>query len=114
LLYEFNENAMKPVFKIKKDKNPTVATLIVKGELGATNGKAFKESLVNWLHEDGELELSLHSVEAIDTLALQLIYSVRKAAALAGRKIKIVLPEHKGVLELLKKTGLSNILLNEK
>lgn len=105
---------MKPDFKIKKAKNPTGSTLIVKGELGATNGKEFKQSLMNWLQEDGELELSLHDVEAMDTLALQLIYSVRRTAGLAGRKIKMVLPQDKQVVDLLKKTGLHNILLNTK
>jgi len=100
----------KPILKVTRGKNKTTVKLTASGELNAQHAQELKVKYLGILEEASDVHIALDEVTAFDVAAVQLTYLLKAEIEKSGGKIRINLPQHKGLSTLLEKSSVNKIL----
>lgn len=90
----------------KTNKKGKGRTLTIEGSLTIYDVKVLKEKAMEVLGESDVIELNLDNVSECDTAGIQLLYSLKKSAGEAEKKLIICNPPQ-SVEKALKRAGMS-------
>lgn len=91
---------------VRTSVTPTVARVIVRGEIDLETGPPLRDHLAATLLRAPELVLDLRGVSFIDSTGLQALVATRRRANLTGERFRLVVAPGGAVARILHLTGL--------
>lgn len=98
----------KPTFKNKVTKKEAI--LLSSGDWSIQYAEQIKDELILLLESGKDVQLNLEQVTLMDTIAIQLIFTLKLGMEKQGRKISIALPANQAFQNLLQKAGITHII----
>jgi ABC-type transporter Mla MlaB component len=98
------------IMSLKTTQTPGTEELTIEGDFNLRNIAHAKAALLESNSRKNDEALNLKNVTALDLAGVQLAYAWRKSLQAQGRQATITLPEDEGIKDLIKKTGITNIL----